>query len=388
MTSYLTVQDAYEHLVDVFDLDGKDIDRVQRTLRRAVAEAYRRLPSLHNWAWLRRQAMITTTAPYETGTIAYTASTRALTLTDGTWPTDAEFGMVTIDSTRYQVERRNSSTVLTLASNNAPTSNIASGTTYRWVRYTYLLPVDCSDIIELTDPKTLSRFYRQSPETTFMQTEIPGVGRFPAGWSVIPSSQRPGRKELFLTAVPDTAKTLKFLYDVQWNNPDVNELSSGTVSVSVDTDAATFSSSILTEDCVGAVLRISSTSVKPTSPYGVYRTASDEHVTELPQFSRIITAYVSATSCLLDEAVTSAVVTKAFTISSRVDVDQTSVWDLFLRLCELSFKKLTRTDSKVVQLAEQDVQRALREAMVVDGNRFPPTTQLREHVWRPTIIEP
>lgn len=383
MTQYLTIQDAYEHLVDVFDHDGKDTGRLARSIRRAVAEAYRRFPSLHPWAWLTKQAMITTSAPYTTGTVTYVASTRALTLSGGTWPTDAEFGMVEISSVRYSVERRNSSTVLTLSATQAPAEDIASATTYRWGRYTYLLPYGCTDIRELTDPKTLYRFYRQTVDDSFFQTEIPGVNRFPSAWTIVPSVQRPGRMELALTAVPDTARTLKFLYDAQWGNPSVTELSTGTVSVSGD--VATFSSSILTDDCVGAVLRIGSSTTKPTSVYGVFRGA-DGHVTELPASTHIITQVNSATEAIIETS-GSTVSGKAFTISSRVDVDENSMWDLFLRIAELAYRRITRADSKLVQESERIMRTALIEAQIADAKRLPEQSMGTTIAYRPVIIE-
>lgn len=384
-TEYLTIQDAYEHLLDVFDSDGKNVHKVGRTLRRAVAEAYRRFPSLHTWTWLIRQALLTTTAPYETGTIEYSASTREVTLSSGTWPSDAEFGLLTIANIRYGVERRNSSTVITLRSDSCPASDIAAGTTYRWARYNYLLPPDIGDIRELTDPKTLSRFYRQTVNDGFFQTEIPGVSRFPAGWSIVPSVRRPGRKELSLSAVPETARTLKFLYDVRWGNPSITEISTGTVSVTGQ--VATFSTAILTESCVGAVLRVSSSATKPTSAYGVWLNEDDGDSLNPPTFSRIIIDVTSTTEAILSEAPDSNVSTKGYTISSHVDVDQNAMWDLFLRLCEVAYYRLTRADGKVIMAAEAMAKQAMTEAQIADAARIPDMSSGTNLVWRPVIIE-
>ncbi len=384
-TDYLTIQDAYEHLLDVFDSDGKNVHKVGRTLRRAVAEAYRRFPSLHNWTWLIRQAVLTTTAPYETGTIAYSASTRQVTLSGGTWPSDAEFGLLTIANIRYGVERRNSGTVLTLRSDSCPASDIASGTTFRWARYNYLLPANIGDIRELTDPKTLSRFYRQTVNDGFFQTEIPGVSRFPAGWSVVPSVRRPGRKELALSSVPETARTLKFLYDARWGSPSVTEISTGTVSVVGQ--VATFSSAILTDACEGAVLRVASGSTKPTSPYGVWLNEDDGDSLSPPAFSRIILEVTSTTTAVISEAHTSDLSTKAFTISSHVDVEQNSMWDCFLRYCEVAYYKLTRADNKIIANAEAMARQSLIEAQIADAARIPDMSSGTNLVWRPVIIE-
>ena len=127
----LTYRDAYEHLLDVLDLAGQDSDRLARSLKRAITEAYRKLPELHDWRYFQRVTMVHTSPAYNTGTIEYSSSTNKVTLSGGVWPDDAEFSHLIVDQSTYKVLRRESDTVIELDTNYKPSADIAAGTTYR-----------------------------------------------------------------------------------------------------------------------------------------------------------------------------------------------------------------------------------------------------------------
>lgn len=114
-----------------------------------LAEAYRLClfpPPLaegeapHRWSWLKPIRTITTTAPYDTGTIEVAAgSLDKVTLTDGVWPSWAADGQIVIKGVAYDVLTRDSDTQLTLAI-DAPET--AAGTAYTLQRRYYTLEDD------------------------------------------------------------------------------------------------------------------------------------------------------------------------------------------------------------------------------------------------------
>lgn len=88
----------------------------------------------HRWSFLHPITTLTTQAPYSTGTIAYDhtggASERLITLTNGTWPSWAADGSITISATTYAVLTRTSDSVILLADGDNPGADISSGTSY------------------------------------------------------------------------------------------------------------------------------------------------------------------------------------------------------------------------------------------------------------------
>lgn len=384
MSNYFTYRDAIDHLIDVFSLDGKDVQEIARKLRRAVKECCNKLPTFHDWEFLQRMGMFTTSVPYETGTIAYTSSTRTLTLTGGTWPSDAEFGSVSIGIKKYEVQRRVSSTVLILDPIQCPAEDVASGTTYRWIRNRYLLPYDVSDIIEVTDIQLGSRISRVMTQDQFWHNEAWNVVGSPTTFSLIQSKNRPGQWEIWLSSAPVDVRQFRYFYTPRWAQTDVEETKTGTVSITGVT--ATFSDSILTDSHVGAVLRVSSSSSIPTSDIGRYdSTARPPAVIYNPANSEhIIIQKNSATEAILNVAPSSTVTTKAYTISSHIELNSEGMLDFFHRLLEHQWNILSRADAKALAISDSSMRDSLRMAMAADARNIQ-SPRLREIYTRPII---
>lgn len=366
----LTYRDAYESLLDTFNLVGKDQDRTIRNLRRAIVDGYRKLPVLHNWRYFIRTSMIHTTAEYSTGTIAYSTSTNQVTLTSGTWPADAEFSHLIVSDKQYKVARRISDTVLELDTNSKPSADITAGTSYRLGRFRYLLPIDVGDIREVINSEQLMRLKQCDPSDLFWRNSALNTETYPTAWTMVRSEDYPGRWELWLSSVDTSIRELKILYSARTTSLPIEEISSGTVSVSDDT--ATFSASVLTEDCVGCVLRISSTSNKPTPRVGSWIDDQTGHVTRLPDYERVITKYTNATTAVLNREISAGVTTKGYSLSSHVDVNPSGMWELFLRLCEEQYDIITRADPEKIRQSQGLSMIALRNAMVADSRRIEP----------------
>lgn len=156
--SQLTFYDAIEHLRDWSGGAGNiwNENAAYSAVRRALDE----LTKAAKWNYYWRTSRINFEATYSTGTVAFDytggAYERMLTLSSGTWPTNAAYGWVRIDSVNYRVATRESSTIITLDSNSNPGADVASGTSYEWFRSEYTLPVNFRQmthpILENTGP--------------------------------------------------------------------------------------------------------------------------------------------------------------------------------------------------------------------------------------------
>lgn len=365
---YFTYRDAIDHLIDVFNLDGKDENDVSRKLRRAVKEACSKLTGLHEWECFRDTGMFITTAPYETGTVAYNATTRELTLTGGTWPSDAAYGDVIISNARYRVARRVSDSVVTLDEYQSPGVTVASGTTYKWVKPRYIMPEFVGDIREITDIQLLSLIRRIQSDDNFWYSEAWNITGAPTAWSMIESKARPGQWEVWLSSVPNDVRKFRYLYQLRWYGTEVDELRTGTVSVSGD--VATFSTGVLTSAHVGTVLRVSSSASYPTSDIGRYDKTTKAVIYNPHASEHIITQVNSSTEAILNQPVSSSVSSKGYTISSHLRLYTEMMRELFHRLCEYQYQVLSRADSKIVAIADSMWRDAMRNAMAADARNL------------------
>ena len=89
-----TYADAVDHLITASG--GAAQDAEQKDIRLAIANAYRDLTSETDWQWFHKLHRVQLAAPYATGTIQYTHSTRTVALSSGTFPS-----AMTSDTAKY-----------------------------------------------------------------------------------------------------------------------------------------------------------------------------------------------------------------------------------------------------------------------------------------------
>jgi hypothetical protein len=94
------------------------------------------------------------------------------------------------------------------------------------------------------------------------------------------------------------------------------------------------------------------------------------HVTRLPSDERVITQYTTTTTAVLNRALTSDVSGKAYSLSSQVDVNPSTMWELFMRICEQQYNIITRADEKTQMMSRSNMQEALRAAAIADARRI------------------
>jgi hypothetical protein len=90
----------------------------------------------HQWSFMRPEAIITTTAAYDTGSVE--VATGVVTLTGGTFPAWAAQGELNVGSQVYTVNTRDSDTQVTLDDTSV---TVAAGTSYSLTRPSYELPI-------------------------------------------------------------------------------------------------------------------------------------------------------------------------------------------------------------------------------------------------------
>ena len=354
MTTY---GDAVEHLIAYAggDAQAKTVSNCQR----AVVTAYREFNASFRWSYLWQKGRISLSAPYSTGTITYTHSTRALTLASGTWPTWAEFGTVIIANVAYEVASRDSATVLTMSVNSNPGANVAAGTSYTIYRDTYPMPCDFQathDMIDATN-NYLCSFVSPS-QWHNCQRPVNSTGR-PAMFTVTADPNYMGTMAARFTPRNDIAYTFDFLYHRRPRQLVIHDYSAGTVTTSSGSATITGTSTTWLDKHIGSVIRIGAAG-EASAPTGLQGT--------LPyNYERVITARASATSITVDETLPETLTTVKYRISDPVDIEEGAMLTAYLRTCEKHLRLMQRMKSVDIRGEDEAWQMAMIQARESDS---------------------
>lgn len=307
------------------DYTGKNPDASsQRDIRRAIVEAYREIANAHRWRYLYTVGRINTVAPYSTGTVVYTHSTRVLTLTTGTWPSWAANGAVLINSVLYLVESRTSDTVLVLDPVLNPGANVAS-TTYSISRYSYDLPADLVSIDRISLENNLSSATWMTPtEWLSFHRAVPGDSGYTSRYTIMGSPDTKGRLALFVWPFADTARTIDFIYYRRPRTLAVSEYKTGTVTTTGSDTTVTGTGTAFTSAMVGSIIRLSGNATSaPTSFIG-----DNPSVIE-----RTVSAFTSATALTVDSTISTGYTGVKYAISDPIDIEEGAMLTAFSMLC-------------------------------------------------------
>jgi hypothetical protein len=350
-------------VLDVFD-DSRG-ERNLRQARAAVLSAARRLPTLHDWACYRRNAVINAVGQQTSSTVTYDhtggAYERMLTLAAGTWPAWAEFGEVRINNVIYQVESRKSDTVITLDERSNPGADLAAGTSYSLFRSRYPLPLDFRRMDSLYRSDRSSSLDTVTPGYAYAET-MQGYG--PTGTSVqiaiVSDPKYLGGRSVQLSPAPTSAQPVMFQYWRSMRQLRVLEETTGTVTTSGT--ALTMLASVLEDKHVGCLIRFSDNgSTAPTSALGNRSDVFNPAYHEATIMSRS-----SSTAAIIDVAPPTALATVKYSISDPIDLFAGTMWDAFLRLAEWEFSTLV--GNKTTSEREMRFWRELEIAR--DGDRM------------------
>ena len=328
-----TFQDLMDHLSDLHDIDG--VGRQDRMKIRAILDAWSDLYTKADWTCFNKTGGFTTSAPYDTGTIQYVHSTRTVTLTGGTWPSDILYRRIVIGESSYPIETAVSGgTTAVLPERLNPGANVDSGTSYSVIRSEYVLDPEVWAIgpvmaarNEGPHPKFVTDMQAEQQRVSFTE---PGT---PLYYTVRGAQNILGGVVVDLVPAPSDVREYRYFCKVRprvlrrWSG-GACEYSTGTVTVNASA-TVTGSGTAWTSDMVGCVMRFTdSTTVLPTGIVGV--TDRDNPYTEF----RMIKSVPSPTSLVLDEAVEGNYAATKYTIGDPIDITQ-EMYTALLRLAEL-----------------------------------------------------
>jgi len=172
----------------------------------------------HRWSWLRHDYQLTLSAPYSTGTVAVAAG--VVTLTGGTFPTDAADGEFVTSGIGYTVASRDTPTQITLDDTSL---SVDAGATYRIQYPWYDLPADFAAIEgDLTYRAGDGQEYQTIQITSWnaimrmrMRNNFASRPQYGAVGAVNPFVAATGQRfRLALHPVPESEITLHFLYEI------------------------------------------------------------------------------------------------------------------------------------------------------------------------------
>ena len=352
----LTYSDAIDALVDY--LGGNADDAAQREIRRAIKAAAAELAGVRQWRYLHRVALINVNAQYNTGTVVgdWTggAYERMFTLTTGTWPSWAANGVLRISRTEgsvdYPVDRRISSSIITVVAEPGPEEDISS-TSYTLYQDTYTLPSDFLALGQIYPGKSTAHVWSQQDQHGARR--LGGSTGYANSYTVVRDPKKPGRSALKLDGWPSSAHSVEFLmrrtmraltYTGYANRDRV-----GTVTISGQ--SVTGNGTAFESGMVGSVFRASANQSYPTSDVGGNPYTSES----------IIQSVESATALTLRDSVTTASSAVKYTISDPIDV-ASYMETLFYRCCEKQGEIVRQRDtsslSNTISLYQDELYRA------------------------------
>jgi len=340
----------------------------QEAIRRAVQAAYQDWPAYHDWIGLRRNGRIVLQTPYSTGTIAYTHSTRTVTLTGGTFPTWAIDASILIDGIVCDIASRTSATEIVLDATMNPGQDVAAATTYTVYKRWYAMPNDFCNFWGPFDQDTLA-FGEYLPPSDYMATHVMGGGRYAPGYyTIMPIPDVYGSVGLFWDNVVSQTTAVDFIYKrkprtIRYTGHNGADYA-GTVTVQAGVATVVGDGTTVESDYIGSVFRISGSATnRPTGIEGLNPFREQ----------RIITAVTDSEHFTLDAAVQTSRTDVRYEISDPLDIDSGS-YQAFLALCRrnMAFDK----DMKNKAELDADFRGALMRAKCTDRRTSGPRSRL------------
>lgn len=362
---YITFHDALTHMVD-YERANPSAER-SRFHRKAIFEAMRELPQEHPWSYYTQLGRINTVAPYSTGTVTfdYTGGEyeRMLTLTSGTWPSWAAYGVIIIDNVYYEVAERINGSILQLSIHSNPQADITTASSYTLMRYRYLLPHD----VWTVDQVNAENFWELDfvhPREWLSGHRGGGQTGTPSEYTILGSHDFQGCMDIAFYPYPSSAETYDFMYQRRLGKVEVQDEHNGTITVSQLSRTVLGDSTRFTQDMVGAILRTGDDARElPTG-----RDGANPYVAQ-----RTVMSVESATQLTVDFDFTASSVGVKYVISSPIDLEVGVMGNVFYRCCENHLAKMTRMGgSEGLVTVDQMYRAALLKAKEADSRNTSP----------------
>ncbi len=353
-----TVSDVMAALNDY--LHGADRGSATHPMMfRALQQAYREVGSFKDWSFLIADGRVVLRGPYTTGSVAYDSATRALTLTDGTWPSWAENGSVRLEDVVSDVASV-SGQVATMDATLSPAADIAAGATYSLFPRWYALPNDLKSMSDTQDEdrtftrgsyvtaETMSRLIRSNSETGDV-----------LAWTVRDVPDLIGTLGLFVYPPSDEGETLDFVYNrhprpLRYGGYGAADFI-GTVSVTAGSPTVTGASTAFDSRMVGSLFRKGANNTQEVSGIEGPNTYEEQ---------RSIIAVASATSLTLDADIVTTRASVTYRITDPIDL-KADVHLALMRSAEYHLS--TYLNAKDRTIAFQIAEDAKKKASMADG---------------------
>lgn len=359
---YVTAQDLQNALVRM--LGGSSSPEEVEDVRAAIRDALRTVSAAHLWPYYHSFYTLTTNEPYATGTVTYTAATRALTLSGGTWPDWAAAGVVILPSTatpafHCRVETRDSATQLTLRADDAPVDD-QSGVSYTLYRYQFELDGELN-IYKFGKPQVDHvRVLEYMPPELF-ETDVRRpylISGTKPRWFTISRGQTAGRTCLSLWPYPLEELRLRFGYLRHPRTIKTWLEDTGTVSTTSGSTAVTGSGTSFTSDHAHCLLRTaSSRNDLPTHRDGRHP----------PVDEALVASRTSATAIVAAATLSATATDVAYTLSDVLDYDVHTMHEVVKYAARRQLARLRNEDAKVQALHDRNYQEALYLAKCQSG---------------------
>lgn len=306
-----TYADLVYRLMEKRGLTGSERELMQ--LQIAVADAYRELPTYCLWKHYHRRVVITTEDKEDFTSASYVASTRLLTISTGTWPTNAVLGEIVYGNARYKVRARISNTVLELSTADQEASDFTGAVS--WVRSSYILPYvpkriesviveSIANELTYVDPTQMVREKRRF-------TNDSGNSIY---YTVRPSDYYAGINEIEISPVPGTASRIEITMHIRPTPFRTFEVKGTDGATSDGVSIFSSAAAAFTTQISNCLLRIAGTSAYP-------KAATEFNTSRVAFATQAFVTYASPTSLVSPTEFSSSVSSKGYTVSDVADID-------------------------------------------------------------------
>lgn len=344
---------------------SSDKQRLGRLARAAVRGAYLDIGNRERWNYLLKREQLNTVAPYSTGTIQYTAATRTVVLTGGTFPIWSQSGVMLINHNIYAISIMVDSTTLILQDGRCPVVDLDAGTGFILAQTNYDLPSDFVELRALIEIERLWPIVYLPPEEMLARTQLwfsPSEILF---FTVIGGSN--GKMQILISPPPASAHTYDFLYQ---GRPRLLGLpgvygNGSTLTTTVGSPIVTFAGGSLPTNIAGCVLRIGTAKQLPQGPTNDFPYV-EEHV---------VLEWNSSTQLTLETPATFTNTAVQFTLDDPIDIEPVSMLTYFDRMCETRMFRLHQSSIDRIAFADRAELNAYRLAIQSDARLAPKVLQ-------------
>lgn len=312
-------------------------EQIVTDAKESILDALAELWSKYDWPWYQDQHIMQFDPPYSTGTVQYDATTRQFTLTGGTWPSWAIYGVMKIGNNDARVNKRISDTVLEIEDGSGYLTDLTTDTAYTLYRHAYPVPSTIRKVsyLFLDQQKWQSVVYL--PAIEFRTCRPGSYGAVPQVFTIMKDRAVGTGLALYLWPYPGTRYTARFNYIRSPEPITIWNESTGKITVTSGDATVTGTDTAFTTEHEGCLLRVGRTaSAVPTAVSGTAPLSEE----------LLIDTVASATSLEATSEVTTSRTAVKYDISSILDIDEIIMRPVFMQHCYYQMGKRRSYDDK------------------------------------------